>query len=46
MLSVTLTGVAVGAGGSGGKSKYPIGTPTILLQLISFGQRVYVFVRF
>lgn len=29
-LSVTLTGVADGAGGSGAKSKNPIGTPTIL----------------
>lgn len=29
-LSVTLTGVAVGAGGSGAKSRNPIGTPTIL----------------
>lgn len=28
--SVTLTGVAVGAGGSGAKSRNPIGTPTIL----------------
>lgn len=28
--SVTLTGVAVGAGGSGAKSKKPIVTPTIL----------------
>lgn len=34
-LSVTLTGVADGAGGSGAKSKYPIGTPTIL-KLIEF----------
>lgn len=29
--SVTLTGVAVGAGGSGAKSKNPIVTPTILI---------------